>query len=379
MSSNSSNSVFIHGPELDVGGYPESCPFNTRRAGMTRRKAMSMGLLGEDAGREVSPVRATRAQLETFHSPEYLDAIKAAETGILPLSSFEMGIGTPDCPVFAGMSNYFSLACGGSLTAAGLLLAGSARVAFNPSGGFHHAGRSNAAGFCFLNDIVLATLLMTSARKRVCILDIDAHHSDGVQAAFYDRRDVMTISLHESGTTLFPGTGFENETGTGEGTGFSVNVPLPSGTYDEAYLLAFNDLVRPLIAAYSPDVLIMQLGMDSLAGDPLAHLRLTNNVYADIIEYVMTLKTPILATGGGGYHVENTVRGWTMVWSILCGSAKDSREVGMGGVMLENTDWAGGLRDRTLPVDERERNAIMMETKSVIARVRSSIFPYHCL
>lgn len=379
MSTHGWSSAFLYGTELDTGGYPEACPFDTRRAGMTYRNALSMGLLRGERARAVPPVRATREELEAFHSPEYLDAIRSAERGNLPLSSYEMGLGTPDCPVFAGMYDYIALACGASLAATRLLLSGEVRIAFNPAGGFHHAGRANASGFCYMNDIVLAALLLTKAGKRVCFLDVDAHHCDGVQAAFYDRSDVMTISMHESGKTLFPGTGFEDETGSGDGVGFSVNIPLPAETHDEAYLQAFNEVARPLIAAYAPDILIIQLGMDGLAGDPLAHLRLTNNAYADIIDAVIAFGTPILATGGGGYHVDNTVRGWTLAWSILCGDANDGREIGMGGVLMANTEWAGGLRDRALQADVQQRDAIMSEIRAVIDRVRSAIFPYHGL
>ena len=154
------------------------------------------------------------------------------------------------------------------MTAADLLLAGEADIVFNLLGGFHHARPEKAAGFCYINDVVLACLRLAEAGKRVACLDVDAHHGDGTQEAFYRRNDVLTISLHESGKTLFPWGGFESEMGEGPGLGYNVNVPLPAGTYDEAFLVAFDQIVVPLLQAYHPDILVLELGMDTLAGDP---------------------------------------------------------------------------------------------------------------
>lgn len=372
-------SVFLHSPELEQFGYPDESPFKTNRAALTRKTALTMGLLSGEGRAEMSPVKATRADLEMFHKPRYLDAILAAQNGDLTAAAFAMGLGTPDCPVFKGMYDYASLASGATITGARLILAGKTDIAFNPSGGYHHAFPDRAAGFCYINDIVLGALVMTEAGKRVAFLDLDVHHCDGVQAAFYDRSDVMTLSLHESGRTLFPGTGFENEIGAGAGRGYSVNVPLPVGTYDAAYRRAFDATALPLLKAYNPDVLMLELGMDTLAGDPLAHLHLTNNVYADILENLIGLGKPILATGGGGYNVENTVRAWALLWSVMCGEHIEDLSIGMGGVMLASTEWAGGLRDRVLLTDAGRHGDINAEIDRVISSIRSSVFPLHGL
>ena len=154
----------------------------------------------------------------------------------------------------------------------------------------------------------------------MAVLDLDAHHCDGVQDAFYERNDVLTVSLHESGRTLFPGTGFAAEIGVGPGTGFCVNVPFPMGVDDDIYMKAFTELVMPLLDAFSPDVLVLELGADALDGDLLGHLALTNNSYTDIIAMVRRLQRPILATGGGGYSLEQTVRAWALAWVALCWS-----------------------------------------------------------
>jgi acetoin utilization protein AcuC len=369
--------IFIYSPELEQYNYPAECPFNSSRAGLTRKTILSMGLLSGPDRVERPPVRVTRKELEKFHEPVYLDALERAGKGELDPEGFRMGLGTPDCPVFRGMYDYASLAAGASVTGARLILGGEAGVAFNPSGGYHHAGPGYAAGFCYINDIVLAAMVLTDARKKVLFLDLDVHHCDGVQAAFYKRRDVMTISLHESGKTLFPGTGFENEIGEGEGRGYSVNVPLPVGTYDGAYLKAFGEIALPLMKTYDPDVIIIELGMDTLAGDPLAHLNLTNNVYAEIIGLILALGKPILATGGGGYNVANTVRGWSLAWSALCGDSSDDLSIGMGGTMLENTEWSGGLRDRVLLSDAGRRGAGDNEIRATVDRIRAAVFPIH--
>lgn len=207
-------------------------------------------------------------------------------------------------------------------------------------------------------------------------LDVDAHHGDGVQNAFYDRSDVMTVSFHESGKTLFPGTGSEDEIGVGEGEGHAVNVPLPQGTYDEAFLRAFRAVVPPLVEANDPDVIVLELGMDMLAGDPLTHLGLTNNAYADVITATMELDKPILATGGGGYHEENTARGW----ALFCGEDEhDDLSLGLGGVMLEGTDWLGGLRDKRLVVEATQREAVDAAVDRTTEAVKANVFPIHGL
>ena len=187
----------------------------------------------------------------------------------------------------------------------------------------------------------------------------------------------MTISFHQSGRTLFPGTGFINEVGEGEGKGYCVNVPLPIGTYDDAYMKAFEAIALPLIGAFKPDVFVLQLGADALAGDPLAHLHLTNNVYADVINHLLSFQKPILMVGGGGYNIDNTVRAWALAWSVLCGTDMDNPAV--GGVMLGSTDWQGGLRDRTLVISDQQRDAVMPAVEAIIKEVKKNIFAIHGL
>ena len=372
--------VFIYSAELEKFSYPADCPFNTDRAGQVRKILNSMDLLSGDNRREVAPVPAERLVLKKFHSARYLHALKTASKGRWDTEALDMGIGTLDCPVFAGMYDYAVLATGGTLTAAKLILSGSAEVAFNPSGGFHHAGPEKASGFCYINDVALACTILAEEGKRVLYLDVDVHHGDGVAYGFYDRSDVMTISFHESPGTLFPGTGREDEIGSGQGKGYCVNVPLPVGTYDEVYMKAFDAIALPLITAYNPDVIVFELGADALAGDPLAHLCLTNNVYADIIEHLLSFNKPIVATGGGGYNVSNTVRAWALAWSILTGTGSGSHmDHAVGGVMLESTDWQGGLRDRAFAVSQTQREMVVPVVEATIEAIKTKIFPIHKL
>lgn len=368
--------VFIHSPLLDEDGYPESCPFNSHRAGATLKRIKGMGMMS-GPGREVcEPVALTREELEWFHDPRYLDVLEGLSTGAdMSNEAVFMGLGTPDCPIFRGMYEFSRLAAGGTLSAARMILDGSAVRAFNPSGGFHHAGSGEAAGFCYINDIVPALMELSRRGRRTAFVDVDAHHCNGVQEAFYDRDDVLIISLHESGRYLFPGTGFETEIGNGPGRGFTVNIPLPMGTCDEVYEEALEAVVWPVLHAYDPDIIFVEMGMDALAGDPLAHLNLTNNVHADFLDRIVRMNKPVLMVGGGGYNFERTVRAWALCWSILCREHLADAVMGMGGVMLENTEWAGGLRDRRLIPDVSRLGEIRKDVHRVTDTLKRSVFP----
>jgi len=362
--------AFVYAPEIERLAYPPDCPFKTQRAGLTRQRLLSFGLLGDEGRVEVFPRKASLAELQRFHTIRYLDELQRAAGGDLTVAGLHMGLGGPDTPVFKHMFDYGAWACGAGLTGAELLLAGKADIAFNLLGGFHHAMAEKAAGFCYLNDVALACMRLAETGKRVACVDVDAHHGDGTQAAFYNRSDVLTISLHESGKTLFPWGGFENEIGEGSGLGCNVNVPLPAGTYDEAFLTAFDRVAIPALEAFNPDVIVLELGMDALAGDPLTHLCLTNNSLADALGRLLRFDKPMLVAGGGGYHVENTVRGWALAWRTCCGEDDEHDfSAGMGGVMLASSEWAGGLRDRALAVTAEQRTAVELELHSTIESI----------
>ncbi|MEI7835544.1 MAG: acetoin utilization protein AcuC [Planctomycetota bacterium] len=373
----SRKALFVHSAQIETYHYPAENPFRTERAGMTRGILASLGMLSPEDMLPFSP--AEEGQLKAFHTERYLQALRRAERGDLDSEGLHMGLGSAECPVFVGMYDYAALACGATLAGARAILDGRAEVAFNPSGGYHHARPEKAAGFCYLNDVVLACQTLAGAGKKVLFLDVDVHHDDGVQDAFYDRSDVLTMSFHESGHTLFPGTGFENEIGEGPGAGYNVNVPLPAGVRDEEYLKAFRAVGVPIIGAYDPDVIVFEVGMDTLAGDPLAHLELTNNAVAEVAQIVGGFGKSVLAVGGGGYHPRNTARGWAMVWTILSGQADDeASHCGLGGVMLESTEWLGGLRDRALPGVHSDV-AVRQALADTVEKVKANVFRYHGL
>lgn len=374
--------IFVHSRELEQFEYPESSPFRTSRAGEVRRMLLSMGLLGHGDRIQIAPDKADLETLLLYHAPAYLEALRQINDGLYDVEMLHMGLGTGDCPAFRGVYDYARLAAGATITAAKYILENQAVIAFNPSGGYHHAFPDRAGGFCYINDVVLACKVLANANNRVAFIDIDVHHCDGVQSAFYERSDVLTVSLHQDGRTLFPGTGFVDEIGTGDGKGYSINIPLPVGTYDEAYMQAFRSIVLPLLHKFGPDVIVLEAGADTLAGDPLAGLSLTNNSLADVINLLLAFGKPVLAVGGGGYNVENTVRAWALVWSALCGDqAQDDFTAGMGGVMLENMEWQGGagLRDRILIPSQEQRQAVSAVVKSTIEQVRKTVFPLHGL
>ncbi|MBN1796858.1 MAG: acetoin utilization protein AcuC [Sedimentisphaerales bacterium] len=372
--------IFLHCDELENHPYPDQSPFKTSRAGGVKKTIESMGLLSRPNTKQIEPTAADEKTLQKFHTPKYLKALKEADDGRVDAEFLFMGIGTGDCPIFRGMYDYSALACGASLGGVEQILSKKAALAFNPSGGLHHAKPQQASGFCYMNDVALACLVLAENSKRVLYLDIDVHHGDGVQQAFYDRNDVMTISFHQDGRTLFPGTGFVEDIGTGAGIGYSVNVPLVPGTYDDIYLKAFNEIVPPLFGKYKPDVIVFELGADTLSGDPLAQLYLTNNIYAAIIKKLLTFNVPILMTGGGGYNVDNTVRAWSLAWSVLCGADDEQvLNIGLGGVLMETKEWQGGLRDRNLVPSEYQRQSVDPQVEAVIEEVKQTIFPLHGL
>ena len=371
--------AFIHSKQLEKYHYPPDCPFKTERAAKTRQTLNSMGLLTGKGKKEVAPTPASEDLLKTFHTEKYLNALKSSQEGDWHIEALQMGIGGPDTPVFRGMYEYAALACGGSYKGAQMLLSGETDIVFNPSGGYHHAFSELAAGFCYINDAVIAIKHLVKQSKKVLYLDIDVHHGDGVQDAFYNTNNVMTMSLHESGEMLFPGTGFIEEIGKDDGEGYAVNAPLPEGTYDAAYMKLFNEIVPPLINSFNADIIVLELGADVLSGDPLAHLKLTNNVHNKVCNYLRRLDKPILILGGGGYNVENTVRAWSHVWSIMTGESQEFSDMsmGLGGVMMESTDWMGGLQDRNLPATEEQKNSVDPIIDSTIQKIKKVIFPLH--
>jgi acetoin utilization protein AcuC len=275
----------------------------------------------------LAPEPADEAALRRVHDPAYLAAVKAA-----PGDPFFTGYGlnTPDNPVFDRMHEASALVAGATLAAAEAVWTGRARRAVNIAGGLHHAMRARASGFCVYNDPAVAiALLLELGAERVAYVDVDVHHGDGVQAAFYTDPRVLTISLHETPLTLFPGTGFPEETGGAGAEGMAVNVALPPGTPDTGWLRAFHAVVPSLLRAYRPQILVTQCGADSHRLDPLADLRLSVDGQRASYLALRGLADELcdgrwVATGGGGYAlVEVVPRAWTHLLAIATGQPVD--------------------------------------------------------
>lgn len=372
--------AFIYTPAIEELRYPDDCPFKTQRAGLARERLLSFGSLGGPTRLEVAPRQATLEDLGRFHEAAYLEQLQRAVGGDLTVEALHLGLGGADTPVFPAMFDYGRWAVGAGLTGADLLLEGRVDIAFNLLGGFHHAAAGRAGGFCYLNDVVLACDRLAAAGKRVFCLDVDAHHGDGTQAAFYGRSDVFTASIHESGKTLYPWGGFESEVGEGGGEGFNANLSLAAGCHDAAFLRALDEFALPLLDAYNPDCVVVELGMDTLAGDPLTHLTLTNNVCVDLASRLLARGKPLLIIGGGGYHVENTVRAWALAWRAFGGEEEEhDLSLGMGGVFLGSSEWAGGLRDPERPVGSEQYRAVNAALDESLALARTNLFPRHGL
>lgn len=260
-----------------------------------------------------------------LHTEAYVDAVRGCS--LRPRQSASgFGLGPGDNPTFAGMHEASLQVCGASTAAAEAVWTGTVAHAFNPAGGLHHAMPDRASGFCVYNDPAAAIdWLLRHGAKRVAYVDVDTHHGDGVQSFFYDDPRVLTISLHESGRYLFPGTGFCDEVGSGDAVGTSLNVPLPPATPGSVYLETFDAVVPPALDAFDPDVLVTQLGCDTHVTDPLAHLALVTDDYLALAERLHRLAHDHaggrwVALGGGGYQIVSVVpRAWTIYFAELTG------------------------------------------------------------
>jgi acetoin utilization protein AcuC len=265
------------------------------------------------------------------HTPVFVDAIKRASVGEGDAEEFRrFGLGSDDVPVVPGMHDAAAHIVGATLRAAELVMSGEVTRSFSIAGGLHHARRSEASGFCIYNDAAAAIHWMQKQHgARVLYIDIDAHHGDGVQQIFYEDPDVLTLSFHESGAFLYPGTGFIEELGADDGYGYSVNVPLDPHTDDESFLDCIGTLVPRIAELFRPDVIVLQAGCDAHVLDPLTHLRCTTRFYRDAVRIVCDAADEhcdgkVVATGGGGYAIHQVVpRAWTLVWATLAGLEPD--------------------------------------------------------
>ena len=276
------------------------------------------GLVGGNGANLVAPRMALDSELNVYHTSQYIEAVKRfSDTPSSPNPELFGFHPSGDTPAFKNMFETCGEITGGSILGAELILNDVAERVFSPAGGWHHAMSNRASGFCVFNDPVMAVHKFLGAGLRVAYVDIDAHHGDGVQDAFYDTDKVITISLHENGQYLFPGTGFSHETGVGQGGKYSVNVPLAPYSGDTVYMWAFQEIVPPVLQHFGPDVIVTQLGLDSHAFDPITHLNLSVQGFSEIVKRFSDMGYPWLALGGGGYDVWAVARGWALAFGVM--------------------------------------------------------------
>ena len=305
-------------------------PLAPVRVELTIALARALGVLDRAPVRVQAAPAATDAELELVHDPHYIAAVREAGGGGPAAAARRFGLGPGDNPVFPGMHEASALVAGATLAAARAMWSGTAEHGASIAGGLHHAMRASASGFCVYNDPAIAiTWLLAQGAERIAYVDIDVHHGDGVQAAFYDDPRVLTISLHETPALLFPGTGRPSETGGPGARGSAVNVALPGGTGDAGWLRAFHAIVPPLVRAFAPDVLVSQHGCDTHRLDPLAHLQLSVDGQRAAHAAVHALAHEAaggrwLLTGGGGYELVQVVpRTWTHLLAEAAGDPLD--------------------------------------------------------
>jgi acetoin utilization protein AcuC len=361
--------IYDHGPQH---------PLRPQRVLLTWDLIEACGLLSAPTVRTLACREATDDELLLVHTREYLDATRRAGNGE-PGSFARFGYGPGDNPIFPRMHEAGALVAGASLVAAEAVASGEVAHAFNAAGGLHHAMPSRASGFCVYDDPAVAIAwLIDRGAERVAYVDVDVHHGDGPQAIFYEDPRVLTISLHESGEYLFPGTGFVHERGGGDAVGTKVNVPLEPSTGDDAWLEAFRAIVPPLVRAWRPTVLVSQLGCDTHHTDPLAHLRLTTRAYRDAAATMHELAHEAaggrwLATGGGGYQWARVVpRAWTTWFAEMAGVDLDDE---LPAVWVERAERELGAPAPTTFSEPSPPSAAVDEVRAVVDAVRRTAFP----
>ena len=373
-----SRAAFIYEDSLSRHQLRSDHPMRPARLRYTYELLHHYGAFDHPDAVLLDPRSATDQELAWLHTPEYVGAVKLLGSGSsISIDAARFGFsGLGDNPVYPKMFEAAALSTGGSLLAAEMVADGNVRVAFNIAGGLHHAAADHASGFCVFNDPALAIHYFLGQGKRVAYVDIDAHHGDGVQDAFYYDDRVLTISVHESGQWLFPGTGSVAELGEGVGRGFSINLPLYPYTSDDDYVHAFGQVVPPMIEAFAPDVLVTQLGVDSYHSDPLTHLQVTTEGYIEVVRQLAGLGLPWLALGGGGYDLNAVARAWTLVYGVML----DVEWPDQLPMAFAQEHGVHRLRDQLSPeIPSEIKIDARRYLEDTIGAIRQQIFPLHGL
>jgi len=370
-------SAFIYSAQFAEYKLSENHPYDPVRGRRAYELCNRYGLLAHPGMEVVTPEPASLEDFALVHSAPYLELLKRASGGEFILTMLEYGIGTEDCPVFPGLWEFLSISAGATIKAAELVMEKDYGFAFNPLGGFHHAGRSMAEGFCYVNDVCIIARKAADQGKKVMVIDIDAHHGNGTQDFFYDDPRVLTVSLHESGETLYPWGGNYDEIGEGPGRGFNVNVPLALNSDDEIFTFAFTEIFPPLVKAFAPDLVIGVMGVDTFSTDPLTHLKLTNNSYVQAVRVIHKLAPRWVALGAGGYNLDNVARGWCLLWAAAHDlDRQDDMTATLGGVFIGETDLGiASLRDMSVRTSGPEKLKVLEAAEAAIDYIKENVFP----
>ncbi|MHA1607510.1 MAG: acetoin utilization protein AcuC [Candidatus Freyarchaeota archaeon] len=360
----------------------KSHPLRPQRLKLTVELMREIGLLDHPDLVLVEPRMASLDELKLVHSDAYLQRVK--EMDKLGRGYLDYG----DTPAFRGMFEASSLIVGGSIKAAELIVGGRVLHSFNIGGGLHHAARDRAAGFCIFNDVAITARYLQKKHgfKRIMIVDIDCHHADGTQEVFYSDPSVLTVSFHEDGRFLYPGSGFIEEVGAGEGRGYSVNVPLPPYTFTEAYLYAYKEIVPPLVESYKPEIIIQQCGVDTHFRDPLTTEAVSLDCYEKIIEILhdlahKTTRGKLILLGGGGYEIGCVAKAWTLITCKILGVTPPKetpyfwRELYVRNALEigETPHEPESMYDNERPPLSYEREKILTVVKGIVNSVKKTI------
>ena len=312
-----------------------------------------------------------------FHTDKYLNILKNADKSEVTEETMKAGLGTPDNPIFPDMFNKLNLVSGGTYVGTQKVIETNGRAyAFSPVGGFHHAYPDHAEGFCYINDIAVVGKKLRNDGLRIAYIDIDAHHGNGVESAFLDDKDALVISIHQTGKTIYPGTGFETELGSGDAIGTNINIPLPPRTDDELYLKAFYEIVPPMVETFSPDIILAQIGTDTLVNDAIANLSLTNRSYVKVVREIWNMTDKLVSTGGGGYNVDSASRAWTLAWAAVNDIKIEDPYAGIISGVMKGTEIEGGdLSDSPVFVSVKVREKNEKEIDRVIEYLKKNAFP----
>ncbi|MDH4206184.1 MAG: acetoin utilization protein AcuC [Desulfobacteraceae bacterium] len=374
-----SKEVLVFSERFDRHSYGPNHPLKVERLRTTMDLIEAYGLFDDPERPWVEAREADEQDVRLVHTSEYLEVLRQANTGQVPPQSAQYGLGSGDNPVFPGLYDWSLLVTGSTLECIRQVRYENRRIAFNIAGGLHHARPARSSGFCYLNDPAIGIARMIQDGLRVVYLDLDVHHGDGVEAVFYNTDQVLTISIHQHGHTLFPGTGFPEEMGQGPGRGFAVNIPLAPGTDDDLYLWVFKETVPPLVRAFDLDVLVTQLGVDTFTTDPLASLNLTSKGFCKLIREIKSWGLPWVALGGGGYNIMNVARAWTSAWAIMKGVELSddlpddfiSKHRHLLGKNLKLSEQAPLISSVSRESAQRARQL----ADSVVALIKENIFP----